>query len=337
MRQKISVGILGATGAIGQKLIELLQDHPWFTITALVGSERSASKLYHQAVNWRMATPLPKEVGGITISPPNPDLPCTILFSALDASVAGEIEAAYAKNGYHVISKARNHRMTTEVPLIVPEVNGNSIKGNLITCPNCVAGPLSLALKPISDHFGIAACHVVTMQAISGAGFPGVPSLEILGNVIPHISGEVEKIQTEPAKILEKQFPITAQVNRVPVTDGHMISVSLQLEKSASTNELISLWENFQGLELPTAPRKPIHYKNETTFPQPKLHCNTENGMAISIGQLQQSTPDRFSFVILSHNTIRGGAGELILTAELLTKQGLLGNPHHQMAEANCG
>lgn len=345
---KISVGILGATGSVGQQFINLLQDHPWFTIEALAASERSAGKTYREAVDWILPAPIPPGISAIPVRPCRPDLPCKLVFSALEASVAGDIETEFAQAGYIVISNARNHRFDADVPLLIPEVNPEHLDlirqqpyspGCIVTNPNCSTIGLALALKPIADRFGIEAVNVVTLQALSGAGYPGISSLDILDNVIPYIAGEEEKMQTEPKKILgtiqgdhieAAGFSISAQCNRVPVVDGHTECVSLKLKKSAGDAELIDSWTHFRGepqkFSLPTAPRHPIYYFTDPYYPQPKLHRNLEKGMAISIGRLRKCSILDYKFVALSHNTIRGAAGAALLNAELMVKKGVVRN-----------
>jgi aspartate-semialdehyde dehydrogenase len=339
MKKKIPVGILGATGSVGQRFIELLANHPWFEITALAASDRSAGKTYREAVNWLMPIPIPQHIAKMVVQPCSVPLPCDWVFSALDSSVAGEIETAFAEAGYMVHSNARNHRMRPDVPLLVPEVNSDHLdliskqtsKGKIVTNPNCSTIGLTLALKPLLDEFGIEAIHVVTMQAISGAGYPGVASLDIMDNVIPLIKGEEQKLETETLKILGKQtqgsiqtstFKISAHCNRVPVSDGHTECVSIKLKKKASPQELIEAWKGFksvpQELRLPTAPINPAYYFEEEAFPQPKLHRNLDKGMAVSIGRLRPCPLFDYKFVILSHNTIRGAAGGALLNAELM-------------------
>jgi len=342
--KKIPVGILGATGSVGQRFIELIANHPWFEITALAASDRSTGKSYREAVNWLMPTPLPPAIGRMQLQPCVANLPCAWVFSALDSSVAGAIEGDFAKAGYIVHSNASSHRMHPEVPLLVPEVNGEHLellkrqsfgKGKIIANPNCSVIGLVLALKPLLDAFGIEAINVVTMQAISGAGYPGVASLDIIDNVIPLIKGEEEKIESEPYKILGRYvsgriepstFKISAQCNRVPVNDGHMECVSVKLRNKAPAKDLIAAWRNFssipQHLNLPTAPLHPSHYHEEDNFPQPKLHRQLDKGMAVSIGRLRECALFDYKFTILSHNTIRGAAGGALLNAELMARQG---------------
>lgn len=337
--RKIPVAILGATGSVGQRFVELLAHHPWFEIVAVAASERSVGKQYKEAVNWLMPTPLPAAIANMVIKPCVADIPCSIVFSALDSSVAGDIESSFAEVGYIVHSNARNHRMHPDVPLLVPEVNGDHLeliqgqrsKGKIVTNPNCSTIGLTIALKPIFDAFGLEAVSIVTMQAVSGAGYPGVASLDIMDNVIPYINGEEHKMETETLKILGKyhngkiehsNFKISAQCNRVAVSDGHLECVSVKLRNKAQKSDLIAAWENFRGmpqkLELPLAPLKPIHYFREETFPQPKLHRQIDKGMAVSVGRLRECGILDYKFAILSHNTIRGAAGGAILNAELM-------------------
>lgn len=343
MQKKIPVGILGATGSVGQRFIQLLSNHPWFEITAIAASERSAGKSYQEAVTWLQSTPIPAEIAKMPVLPCLPNLECRLVFSGLDSSVAEDIEKAFAEKGYIVVSNARNFRMNADVPLLVPEVNAEHLslikhqkfdKGAIITNPNCSAVGLVLALKPIYECFGLESVHVVTMQAISGAGYPGLASLEILDNVIPFIKGEEEKLETEPLKILGKyengkiipaHFKISAQCNRVAVTDGHTESVSVKLWKKTSPEEIIETWKNFSGKpqdrKLPSAPYHPIHYYSNITFPQPKLHRDSDKGMAVSIGRLRPCSVFDYKFTLLSHNTIRGAAGSAILNAEMLVSE----------------
>ncbi|MEI8125712.1 MAG: aspartate-semialdehyde dehydrogenase [Parachlamydiaceae bacterium] len=336
--KKVAVSILGATGSVGQRFVELLSNHPWFQIVSLAASDRSAGKKYADVVNWLMPSPLSKEIGEMEINLCEPGIPGNIAFSALDSSVAGDIEAAFAHEGYTVISNARNHRMHPSVPLLIPEINNDHLDmvkqyttGQIVTNPNCSTIGLCLALKPLYDAFGIESVHVVTMQAISGAGYPGVASLDVIDNVIPYIKGEEEKLETEPLKILGKlvdgriqpaDFSVSAQCNRVPVIDGHMECVSIKLKNKASPEDLIHAWRTFSGipqkLQLPSAPQYPIHYLEGDAFPQPRLHRNIDKGMAVTIGRLRPCPLFDYKFTLLSHNTIRGAAGGAILCAELM-------------------
>lgn len=347
MNNKIKVGILGATGSVGQKFIELLSDHPWFEIHELAASERSAGKKYKEAANWIMQSPLKNEYAEMIVKDCIANLESKIIFSALDANVAGEIEQSFANSGYIVISNARNHRFTEDVPLVIPEVNPEHLElikvqkfangGAIITNPNCSTIGLVLALKPIEDEFGIESLNVVTMQAISGGGYPGIPSMDILDNAIPFIGGEEGKMESEPLKILGKlngekiqfaEIKLSAQCNRVAVNDGHLECVQINLKKKAAKHEIIKTLNEFrseaQHLNLPFAPKQPIHYFEEDRFPQPKIHRNLENGMAVSVGRLREDNLFDFKFVVLSHNTVRGAAGGTILIAELLKAKGYL-------------
>jgi aspartate-semialdehyde dehydrogenase len=340
--KKIAVGILGATGTVGQKFVDLLSEHPQFEITALAASDRSTGKKYGEAIRLGMVNALPKRFADMEVLPCTPNLPCKIVFSGLDSSVAGEIEEAFAKAGYVVISNARNHRMHPTVPLLIPEVNGDHLnllktqkfgKGVIVTNPNCSVIGLTLALKPLLDKWNMQAAHVVTLQALSGAGYPGVPSMDILDNVIPYIDGEEAKVETEPLKILgsfqkDQIIPhpirLSAQCTRVAVSDGHMACVSIKFNEPVQREEIINAWNNFQGLDLHSAPKKPIHYLENEKHPQPKLHRNLEAGMAVSVGRLRECPLFDWKFIVLSHNTVRGAAGCAILNAELMAKAGYL-------------
>lgn len=340
---KIPVAVLGATGSVGQKFIELLSNHPWFKIRELAASERSAGKQYKDAVNWVMASNLKEEIGNIVIKECAPNLKAKLVFSALDASVAGEIETEFAQNGYLVISNSKNHRFDKDVPLLIPEVNHKHLdiikdkNGAILTNPNCSTIGLTLAIKPLFDRFGIKKLNVVTMQAISGGGYPGVPSMDIIGNVVPFIGGEEEKMITEPLKILgslkngsieNADFKISAQCNRVPVVDGHLENVQIEFENKPSSVEIIKCWNDFkslpQELNLPSAPMQPIVYFKDDRHPQPRLHSLQNKGMAVSVGRLRECEIFDYKFVVLSHNTIRGAAGGTILAAELLKANGYL-------------
>ncbi|MCI0417474.1 aspartate-semialdehyde dehydrogenase [bacterium] len=345
VHKKVQAGILGATGSVGQKFVQLLSNHPWFDIAAVAASGRSAGRFFSEAVNWFQASQLDPTIGEMIVSECLPSLPCKVVFSALDASIAGEIEEEFARRGYFVFSNSRNHRMDPTVPLLVPEINPGHLEliraqkfgtGAIVTNPNCSAIGLAMALKPLIDCFGVTQVHVVTMQALSGAGYPGVASLDILDNVIPFISGEEEKMETEPLKILGKlenesirfaEIKISASCNRVAVQDGHLECVSVKLGRSASLQEIRSAWKGFsaepQQLQLPMAPAHPLYYFEEANYPQPKIHRDLDGGMAVTIGRLRPCSLLDYKFVLLSHNTIRGAAGGAILNAELAFKKGL--------------
>jgi aspartate-semialdehyde dehydrogenase len=343
---KIQVAILGATGSVGQKFVELLGNHPWFEINELCASEKSAGKKYKDAVDWFSASRLPDIVAEIEVEKCEPVLNSKVVFSGLDSSIAGEIETEFAKAGYIVISNSKNHRMDDDVPLLIPEVNPNHLellktqkygKGCIVTNPNCSVIGLVITLKPLQDKFGLELVNVSTMQAISGAGHPRVVNLNIEDNVHPFIKGEEEKVETEPLKILGKindskidfeEFKISAQCNRVNVTDGHTECVQINLKKKACKQELIEVWNNFtsvpQKLKLPSAPFKPIYYFEDDNLPQPKYQRNIDKGMAVSIGRLREDLIFDYKFVILSHNTVRGAAGGAILCAELMKVQNII-------------
>lgn len=345
---KIPAAVLGATGSVGQKFISLLSNHPWFEVKMIAASDRSAGKKYKDAVNWILSDPLPPEIGEMEVQNCVPDPKLKTAFSGLDSSVAGTVEDDFANAGYTVISNSKNHRMDNLVPLLVPEINPDHLQlikkqtyknnGCIVTNPNCSTIGLVLALKPLADMFGIESVNVVTMQAISGAGYPGVSSLDIIDNVIPYIGGsEEEKIETEPNKILGtlsseginyNDIKLNAQVNRVAVIDGHTECVQVKLKKKAGRNEILEAWNNYSGEPqknaLPTAPEKPIHYFHEINYPQPKIHRNIDKGMAVSIGRLREDKFFDYKFVILSHNTMRGAAGGALLCAELMKINGYI-------------
>lgn len=340
-------GILGATGAVGQTFIRLLQNHPQFEIAVLAASERSAGKKYREAANWIMPSDLPREIGNMEVQPCTPDAlqDCDFVFSGLDAGAAETLEQEFANAGIPVISNARNHRMRSDVPLLIPEINPDhtvlidrqNSPGFIVTNPNCAVVGLAVALRPLMDAFGIEDVHVVTLQATSGAGYPGVASLDILGNVVPFIGGEEAKVESEPLKILGKledrgienaTFSISAQCTRVPVIDGHMGCVSVRLSRPASPEEVSAAFQEWQsplaGLNLPSAPDSLIRVYEDARFPQPRLHVMEQNGMQVSIGGIRECHQFGIKFVFLVHNTIRGAAGGAILNAELLAAQNRL-------------
>ena len=341
----LRVGILGATGAVGQTFVRLLADHPMFRVTALAASERSAGKPYRNAVNWVSDAEIDARIGEIEVQHVDEDLDCDLVFSGLDASVAGDVEAAFARRGLPVVSNARNFRMDPTVPLLIPEVNPDHIAlvdrqawgsgGYVVTNPNCSTVGLAMALKPLDDAFGVEAVHVVTLQALSGAGYPGVPSLDALGNVVPFISGEEEKMAIETRKILgtltetgvrEADVVVSAQCNRVPVLDGHTEAASVRLRQPATPEEVAEVlrdwWGPLAGQSLPTAPARPLAVFDDPRFPQPRRHAALGGGMTVSVGRIQACPVLGVKFVVLSHNTVRGAAGGAILNAELLHAQG---------------
>ncbi|QQS37475.1 MAG: aspartate-semialdehyde dehydrogenase [Ignavibacteriales bacterium] len=343
---KIQVGVLGATGSVGQKFIELLSNHPWFEVAEVAASEKSAGKKYKEAVNWFLSSSIPDSVSELVVKACEPNLKSKLVFSGLDSSVAGEVETAFANAGYIVVSNSKNHRMDIDVPLLVPEVNGDHLElikiqkfngGCIVTNPNCSVIGLVIALKPLLDNFGLEAVNVVTMQALSGAGYPGVASLDCIDNVIPFIGGEEPKVEAEPRKIFgslnstsikDLDLKVSAQCNRVQVIDGHTECVQVKLTKQTSEKEIIDVWKKFkaepQVLGLPLAPLNPIYYFENEKYPQPRIHRNIDKGMAVSIGRLRKDTLLDYKFVILSHNTVRGAAGGAILCAELMKAKGYL-------------
>lgn len=344
------IGVLGATGAVGQKFIRLLEGHPWFTITALGASKRSSGKTYKQATHWIEKTEVPSDIAEITVSDCQPSefVDVDFVFSGLDSSVAGNIEQEFAAAGIPVISNAKNYRMHDQVPLLIPEVNPDhaelirkqefSSDGNgwIVTNPNCVSVPLTMSLKPLDDAFGIHSVVVTSMQSISGAGYPGVPSLDIIANVVPHIGGEEPKVQIESAKLLGRlkdgtteyrDFPIQATAVRVPTIEGHLLSVSVKLENPPSDIEdakrAFTEWKNpIADLGLPSSPELPIRLYEEERYPQPRLHADREGGMQTAVGRLRSGTVMDLGYVTLAHNTIRGAAGGAILNGELLAAKG---------------
>jgi len=346
---KIKVGILGATGMVGQRFIELLQNHPWFEIAELAASEKSAGKAYQEAMQgrWKVSAEIPEKARKIMVKECKPNLDCKLIFSALDSSVAGAIEEDFAGNGYIVSSNSKNHRMDNDVPLLIPEVNPEHLsiisqqkrrfgKGCIVTNPNCAAMGLVIALKPLHTAFGLKKAFVTTMQALSGAGYPGFASLDILDNVVPYIGGEEEKIETESLKLLGKvkhnkfsfaDIKISAQCNRVNVSDGHLEAVNAELIKKADLEEVKSAFRNFNPLKklsLPSAPNPPIIVREEIDRPQPKYDRDLGNGMAVSVGRIRKCNILDYRFLVLSHNTIRGAAGAAILNAELMKVEGYI-------------
>ncbi|MGH7642307.1 MAG: aspartate-semialdehyde dehydrogenase [Candidatus Dormibacteria bacterium] len=344
------VAVLGATGAVGQRLVQLLEGHPWFTVSEVVASERSAGRPYGKAVAWRLATPIPETVSHLTIRPLSQHLECDLVLSALDGEVAGDAEARLAKAGFPVISNARNHRFDDDVPLLIPEVNWEHAAmlqhqrarrgyttGLLVTNPNCSAIGLALALKPLQDAFGLAAVSVVTMQAVSGAGISGVPGLSILDNVIPYVAGEEEKIESESLKILggmeggrfvPANLVISAQCNRVGVLDGHTEAVSVRLRSEADADQVRRALADFtsepQRLQLPSSPPNPILVVDGVDRPQPRLDREAARGMAVSVGRLRPCSVLDWKFTLVVHNAIRGAAGAALLNAELLVSLGYI-------------
>ena len=349
MPNKIPVGILGATGIVGQRFIQLLEHHPWFEVAWLAASDRSEGKPYAEAARWRLKTAIPKNVANVIVAPAKPEGAPKIIFAALDSGIAAELEPRFAEAGHAVITNSSALRMVKDVPLVIPEVNPDHVKliecqsyrrkngGFVVTNPNCSAIGLVLALKPLHEKFELETVMAVTMQAVSGAGYPGVASLDILGNVIPYISKEEEKMEEETQKLLGKlngsgiipaPFKMSAQCNRVAVEDGHTESISIKLKKKASAEEILEAWSSFRAIpqekKLPTAPEIPVRYVNASDRPQPRFDVDFGHGMTTTVGRLRPCNVLDWKFTVLSHNTIRGAAGAALLNAELLKEQGYL-------------
>jgi len=346
---KIPVGILGATGAVGQRFIQLLADHPWFEVVEVAASDRSAGKAYREACTWRLAGAPPESVAGLGVTTCDGPFRSKLLFSGLDSSVAGEVETALAGKGHAVVSNSRNHRMDADVPLLIPEVNPDHLEaiavqrkrtggGYIVTNPNCSVVGLAMALAPLHRAFGVEAVGVVTLQALSGAGHPGVASMDIADNVIPFIGGgEEEKIESEPCKILgalrdgafaPAGMTISASVHRVDVTDGHTMACFVRLQRKAGPEEAARVLAAFRGepqeRKLPSAPERPIEVLTANDRPQPRLDRDRGKGMTVSVGRIRSDALLGLRFEALVHNTIRGAAGVAILNAELLQARGLL-------------
>ena len=349
MQMKTSVGILGATGIVGQRFVQMLEHHPWFEVAWLAASDRSEGRPYAEAARWRMKTPIPSRVAEMRVSPVKPEAAPKIVFAALDAGIAAEFEPRFAHAGCAVVSNSSALRMQSDVPLVIPEVNPEHIKllerqtwrrqsrGFVVTNPNSSAIGLVMALAPLEQQFGLETVMAVTMQAVSGAGYPGVPSLDILGNVIPYIAKEEEKMEEETRKVLGQlngsgivpgTFGMSAQCNRVAVEDGHTESVSVKLKKKARPEEIIAAWNEFrsapQELRLPSAPEQPVRYVASADRPQPRFDADCGNGMTATVGRLRPCGVLDWKFTVLSHNTIRGAAGAALLNAELLRVKGYL-------------
>jgi aspartate-semialdehyde dehydrogenase len=347
MQTRIEVGILGATGMVGQNFIRFLQGHPWFDLTWLGASDRSAGKKYADAMTWHFGA-VPETVAGLTVEDCKPGNAPRLLFSAMDAGVATDIERAFAQAGHVVVSNSRNHRMERDVPLLVPEINADHLKlvagqqrargwkGQIVTNPNCSTIVLTMGLAPFKQ-FGIAKIIATTLQAVSGAGYPGVPSMDIIGNVVPFIGMEEEKMEQETQKILgdfagDHIDPLPAKMsahcNRVPVVDGHTVTVSVELSAKPSEADVRHAVENFSAIpqqrNLPSAPKRPVIYMTENNRPQPRKDAERERGMAAFMGRLRPCPVLDYKFVALGHNTIRGAAGAAVLNAELMHSEGML-------------
>lgn len=348
MNKKLEVGILGATGIVGQHFIKFLQGHPWFEVKWLAASDRSARKKYSEATTWRLNGAMPESVADLTVEECKPENAPRLVFSALHADAAADLECAFASSGHFVVSNASYYRMDADVPLLVPEINSGHLgllphqmtnrcwKGQVVTNPNCSAVVLAMSLAPLKP-FGIKQVVVTTLQAISGAGYPGAASLDVNANVIPFIHGEEEKIEQETLKILGEisidfvlplEAKVSAQCNRVPVVDGHMMTVSVELSAAPKEEELRAAFANFAGApvvrRLPSAPARPIVYLPECDRPQPRRDAERERGMAVFVGRLRPCPVLGYKYVALGHNTIRGAAGAAVLNAELAYSEGRL-------------
>jgi aspartate-semialdehyde dehydrogenase len=348
MQSKIEVGVLGATGMVGQHFVKFLQNHPWFDLTWVGASDRSAGKKYRDATTWRLEGAMPERVADLMVDECKPGNAPRLMFSATDASVATEIERAFASAGHVVVSNSRNHRMEADVPLLVPEINPDHLKlisrqrrergwsGQIVTNPNCSTIVLTLGLAPLKQ-FGIKRVLVTTLQAISGAGYPGVASMDINANVIPYIGNEEEKMQQETQKILgdfaegevrNLAASVSAHCNRVPVVDGHMCCVSVELAEKPGIAAIRTAFDAFKGLpqqrDLPSAPARPVIYMEQQDRPQPRRDVERENGMAVFVGRLRECPVFDYKFLACGHNTVRGAAGAAVLNAELMHSEGML-------------
>jgi len=348
LEKKWRAGVLGATGLVGQRIVKLLSNHPWFELTEVAASERSSGKRYSEAVRWHLDGPIPENARDLIVKGLDPTLDCDFVFAALDSSVAGTAEEDFARAGYPVVSNSKNHRMDAYVPLLIPEVNAAHLEaiptqqkkcgydhGFIVTNPNCSTAGLVLVLKPLADAFGLEKVFVVTLQAVSGAGYPGVATLDIQGNVIPFISGEEEKMETEPQKLLGKWdgsrfvdagVGLTAHCNRVPVLDGHLECVSIGLKKIASLREVQEALRTFEVdaelAALPSALRHPIVVLDEENRPQPRRDVDAGAGMAAVVGRVRECPLLDVKLTLLSHNLVRGAAGAAVMNAELLAARG---------------
>src|SRR5438309_4915357 len=350
VEKKWRAGVLGATGIVGQRLVNLLAEHPGFELTEVAASERSSGRTFAEAVRWHLETPIPRVGRELVVKGVEPALECDFVFSALDSSVAGPVEEDFARAGYPVVSNSRNHRMDVDVPLLIPEVNAAHLAaipvqqksrgydtGFIVTNPNCSTAGLVLVLKPLADAFGLEKMFVVTLQAISGAGYPGVPAMDIQCNVVPFISGEAKKMEFEPQKLLgewhgsrfvDAGLGLSAHCNRVPVVDGHLECVSIGLKKIASLEEVREALRNFEVdaelASLPTALRNPVVVLDDESRPQPRRDANACNGMAAVVGRVRECPLLDVKLTLLSHNLVRGAAGAALLNAELLAARGFL-------------
>mgnify|MGYP000344840063 CR=1 FL=1 len=343
MRRKLKAAVLGATGMVGIRFIKLLWKHPWFKLEAVAASERSRGQKLGEAARWLPPEGFPSEVFDMEVKSPDPKEleDVDIVFSALPSEVAGKIEENFAKEGFAVFSNASSHRMEWDVPILNPEVNSHHAfmveeqrkrrgwEGFIVTNPNCTTAVLTLSLKPLLDRFGLKRVLVSTMQSLSGAGYPGVPSLDILDNVIPYIKGEEEKVQRETLKIMGEpfkpaKFKVSASCHRVSTSEGHLEAVFVELKEKAEPEEVAEAMASFKGepqrLRLPTAPNPPIEVRWEENRPQPRLDRWAGGGMAVVVGRIRREEAlNGIKYIVLGHNTVRGAAGCSVLNAELLT------------------
>ena len=346
---RIKVAVLGATGAVGQRFVQLLDEHPWFEVTALTGSDRTVGQLYGEACRWVLDKPMPEYARALRIVPTEPGLDAAIAFSALPSDQAKEIEPQFAQAGHSVCSNASAYRMEQDVPLLIPEVNPDHTalikvqqrnrgwSGFIATNPNCTSTGFTIAFRPLHDAFGIQRAFVVSMQALSGAGYPGVASLDAVDNVIPYVSGEEPKVETEPRKmlgtlnashVLDAPIKISAHTNRVAVVDGHTVCASVEFDQPVGPQAVAQALADFKALpvvqSLPSAPHCVIEVRTEPDRPQPRRDRDAGQGMTTIVGRVREDPLFHVKFVVLSHNTIRGAAGGSLLNAELLVAQGIV-------------
>lgn len=346
---KIKVAILGATGAVGQRFVQLLDNHPWFEVSALTGSDRSVGQTYGDACRWVLDAPMPAYAREMKVVPTTPGFDAAIAFSALPSDQAKELEPAFARAGHGVCSNASAYRMDADVPLLIPEVNPDHTalikvqqanrqwSGFIATNPNCTSTGFTIAFRPLLDQFGLKKAFVVSMQALSGAGYPGVASLDAVDNVIPYIGGEEPKVETEPLKMLgrlqadrvaDAPFKISAHTNRVAVIDGHTVCASIEFDRPIGPKEAAQAMADFTAppivQSLPSAPHCVIEVRSEADRPQPRRDRHAGNGMTTVVGRVREDPLFHVKFVVLSHNTIRGAAGGSLLNAELMVAQGLV-------------
>lgn len=349
MSEKINVSVLAATGSVGQRFVQLLDNHPWFNVVALTGSDRSIGQKYGETCHWLLPEPMPTWARDMTVVPTTAEAAnAQIAFSALPASIAKDVEPEFARAGVKVCSNASAYRAEPDVPILLPEVNPDHTRlvevqrckrgwsGAIVTNPNCTSTGMTVALKALQDAFGLSVVFAVSLQALSGAGYPGVPSMDIIDNVIPYIGGEEDKVEWEPRKMLgtvgEEEidladFAISAHTNRVAVSDGHTVCLSVELRKNADVRKVAQALRDYQppaaSADLPSTPRPVIVLRDESDRPQPRLDRNTGAGMTTVVGRLRPDPVFHVKLVVLSHNTVRGAAGGSIYNAELLVKQGL--------------